>query len=159
MNEKVAINGDCAKPVGLLPDIRGTYVLQKWESIDGKQNIPPVQKGTLTFDDHRRIFTFVGQDDSGNFSAEMYVAKYTLTERLYTETSEYLLLDHENGSKKASYDLQENTYASVTEINNGKIKFALPHPFEKEGDVVVEFAGNQMVATIGNDFVYYWEKA
>jgi hypothetical protein len=88
----------------------------------------------------------------------MYVAQYSLNDSVYSETSEFLVLDHHNGAKPASYDMDKKTYQSPVTRSGGKLRFALPHPFEKTGSVVVEFSGNQMKATIENAYEYFWEK-
>jgi hypothetical protein len=139
-------------------NIEGTYILVKYEAFDGKTATPPIQEGSITFTKDRRIFTFVGKDDQGRYSSEMYVARYRLTDTTYSETPEYLVLDYGNPDKPATYDLGSNTVSSPVKIINNKISFALPHEFETTWPVVVEFDGGMMKATVGNKFIYYWQK-
>lgn len=112
----------------------------------------------MTFDGKRRIFTFVGKDDRGKDYAEMYVARYFLTDSSYSEVLEYLVLDHKNGEVPANYDYLEKEYRSAVTTDNGKLTFALPHPFENAIPVVIEFNGNSIRAKVGNDYEYFWEK-
>lgn len=142
----------------MTPSLEGTYRLTKWEALDDKQEAPPVQQGTLTFTRTHRIFTFVGRDKDGKLSSEMYVAKCELSESTYTETPEYLVLDYHHGERPASYDLNNETVASRVPRTNGQLAFVLPHPFETVYPVTVTFEPKVMKATVGGQFIYYWEK-
>ena len=74
------------------------------------------------------------------------------------ETSEYLIVDDQIGDKGISYDLSNTTAKSPVSIDGGRIRFALPQPFEQALSVTVEFDGATLKATGKDLFIDYWEK-
>ncbi len=72
------------------PNIEGTYQLVRRELPDGAVQLPLAVKGMITLTKEFRNFSVVWKDDEGKFYSECYVARYTLTDKEYTETSEYL---------------------------------------------------------------------
>lgn len=139
-------------------EIEGTYVLKSWRSFDSNDILPSIQKGTLTFDGKRRIFTFASKDDLGNNYSEMYVARYTLTDSSYSEVSEFLILDHKNSETPASYDFIEKEYTSKVTMHGKNLVFALPHPFENSIPVILEFEDKSIKANVGGKYEYLWER-
>ena len=83
----------------------------------------------ITYTKEFRNFSVVSKDDQGRFYSECYVARYTLTDQEYAETSEYLIVDDQIGDKGISYDLSNTTAKSPVSIDGGRIRFALPQPF------------------------------
>lgn len=140
------------------PDIEGTYQLVRRELPDGTVQHPPAVKGIITFTKQIRNFSVVWKDDQGRFYSECYVARYTLTDQEYTETSDYLIVDDQIGGKGISYDLSNNTAKSPVSIEGERITFALPQPFEKALSITVEFEGTTLKATGKDLFIDYWEK-
>lgn len=112
----------------------------------------------LTHTKQYRNFSVVWTDDKGKFYSECYVARYALTDREYAETSEYLIVNDQTGGKGISYDLSTTTAKSPVSLDGGRIKFALPQPFEKALSITVEFEGVILRATVKALFVDYWEK-
>lgn len=140
------------------PSIEGTYQLVRRELVDGTVQLPPTVKGMVSFTKEFRNFNVVWKDAAGKFYSEGYVARYTLTDKEYTEISEYLMVNDQIEGKGISYDLTINTATSPVSVDGGRIRFALPQPFEKALSITVEFDGAKLKAT-GNDlFVDYWEK-
>jgi hypothetical protein len=141
------------------PSIEGTYQLVRRELPDGTVQSPPTLKGMITYTKEFRNFSIVWEDDKGKFYSECYVARYTLTDVEYAETSEYLIVDDQIGGKGISYDLSNTTAKSPVSFDGGRIRFALPQPFEKVPAITVEFDGANLKAT-GKDlfFIDYWEK-
>jgi hypothetical protein len=140
------------------PNIEGTYRLIRRELPDGTIQLPPALKGMFSFSEKFRNFSVVWKDDTGKFYSECYVARYTLSEREYTETQEYLIVNDQIGGKGISYDLSDNTAASPVSVEGGRIRFALPQPFEKALSITVEFDGSTLKATGKDLFIDYWEK-
>ena len=121
-------------------------------------SFPPAMKGMITYTKEFRNFSVVSKDDQGRFYSECYVARYTLTDQEYAETSEYLIVDDQIGDKGISYDLSNTTAKSPVSIDGGRIRFALPQPFEQALSITVEFDGATLKATGKDLFIDYWEK-
>ena len=135
------------------PNIEGTYQLVRRELPDGTVQFPPAMKGMITYTKEFRNFSVVWKDDQGRFYSECYVARYTLTDQEYAETSEYLTVDDQIGDKGISYDLSNTTAKSPVST-----RFALSQPFEQALSITVEFDGATLKATGKDLFIDYWEK-
>jgi hypothetical protein len=140
------------------PRIEGTYRLVRRELPDGTVQHPPDVKGMITYTREYRNFSVVWKDDKGRYYSECYVARYTLTNKEYSETSEYLIVNDQIGGKAISYDLSTNTAKSPVSVVEGRISFALPQPFERALSITVEFDGGTLKATGKDLFIDYWEK-
>jgi hypothetical protein len=140
------------------PHIEGTYRLVRRELPDGTVQHPPTVKGMITFTKEYRNFSVVWKDEQSRFYSECYVARYTLTDKEYSETSDYLIVNDQIGGKGISYDLSNTTAKSPVSIGGKRISFALPQPFEKALSITVEFDGGILKATGKDLFVDYWEK-
>ena len=136
------------------PNIEGTYQLVRRELPDGTVQFPPAMKGMITYTKEFRNFSVVSKDDQGRFYSECYVARYTLTDQEYAETSEYLIVDDQIGDKGISYDLSNTTAKSPVSIDGGRIR----QPFEQALSITVEFDGATLKATGKDLFIDYWEK-
>ena len=112
----------------------------------------------VTFTKEFRNFSVVWKDDKGRFYSESYVARYTLTDKEYEETSEYLIVDDQINGKGITYDMSNTTAKSSVSIDGERIMFALPQAFEKALSIVVEIDGATLKATGKGLFVDYWEK-
>jgi hypothetical protein len=142
----------------VVPSIEGTYKLIKRELPDGTIQQPPVVNGMCTFTKEYRNFSVVWKDDKDLFYSEAYVARYTLTDKEYIETSEYLIVSDQIGGKEISYDLSNTTATAPVSFDGERIKFDLPQPFEKVLFITVEFAGDKLKAAGKGMFIDYWEK-
>lgn len=140
------------------PSIEGTYQLIRRELPDGTVQLPPVVKGMITYTKEYRNFGVVWKDEKDRYYSESYNARYTLTDKEYTETSEYLIVNDQIGSNGISYDLANNTAKSPVSLEGGRIRFDLPQPFEKALSITVEFNGAELKATGKNLFTDYWVK-
>jgi hypothetical protein len=140
------------------PRIEGTYRLVRRELPDGTVQHPPTVKGMITFTKEYRNFSVVWKDEQSRFYSECYVARYTLTDKEYSETSDYLIVNDQIGGKGISYDLSNTAAKSPVSIDGKRISFALPQPFEKALSITVEFDGGILKATGKDLFVDYWEK-
>ena len=140
------------------PSIEGTYQLVRRKLPDGTVQLPPAVKGMITYTNEFRNFSVVWKDDKGKFYSECYVARYRLTNKEYSETSEYLIVDDQIGGKGISYDLSNTTATSPVSVDGTRITFALPQPFEKALSITLEFDGANLKATGKDLFIDYWEK-
>jgi len=140
------------------PRIEGTYRLVRRELPDGTVQHPPAVKGMITFTREYRNFSVVWKDEKDRYYSECYVARYTLTDKEYSETSDYLIVNDQIGGKGISYDLSNTTAKSPVSIDGKRISFALPQPFERALSITVEFDEGILKATGEDLFVDYWEK-
>jgi len=140
------------------PSIEGTYQLMRRELPNGTVQLPPIVKGMFTYTKEFRNFSVVWQDDQGRFYSECYVARYTLTDTEYSETSEYLISDDQIQRKGIGYDLSSSTATSPVTCDGGRIRFALPQPFETTLSITLDIEGAKLTATAKDQFVDYWEK-
>ncbi len=140
------------------PSIEGTYQFVRRELPDGTVQVPPTVKGLLTYTKDFRNFSVLWQDDKGRFYSECYIARYTLTDREYTETAEYLIVDDQISGKGISYDLSGTTASSAVAIEGQRVSFPLPQAFETALSITAEFDGTNFTATGKDLFIDYWEK-
>ena len=138
-------------------NIVGTYRLIRRELPNGTVQLPPIVKGMFTYTKEFRNFSVVWQDDQGQFYSECYVARYTLTDKEYSETAEYLISDDQIHRKGIGYDLSNSTAKSPVLYDGTRIRFALPQPFEKALSISVVFEGQKLTATAKDQFIDYWE--
>lgn len=151
-------SNDRHKTTMAAPSIEGTYRLVRQEPPGGTPSVPPVLKGMITFTQTFRIFSFVSQDDTGRFYSEFYVARYTLTDTEYAETPEYLIVDDRAGDGETRYDLSDTPSRSPVSTDGGRIRFALPQPFEQAFGITTEFDGGTLRTTDNDQNTYIWEK-
>lgn len=140
------------------PSIEGTYRLVRRELPDGTVQHPPAVKGMTIFTREYRNFSLVRKDEKGRYHSRCYVARYTLTDREYSETSDYLIVNDQIGGEGISYDLSNTTAKSPVSIDGKRIRFALPQSFEKALSITIEFDGGTLKATGKDLFIEYWEK-
>jgi hypothetical protein len=67
-------------------------------------------------------------------------------------------MDDQMGGKGISYDLSNTTAKSPVFLDAGRVRFALPQPFEKALSITLEFGGTKLKATGKDLFIDYWEK-
>ena len=137
--------------------IEGTYRLVRRELPDGAVQVPPAVMGMITFTKEYRNFSVAWKDEEGRYYSVCYVARYKLTQAEYTETPEYLIVDDQIGGKGIRYDLSNAAASSPVSFEGGRIRFALPQPFEKAMSVTLEIGRGRLKATGKDLFVDYWE--
>ena len=142
----------------IAPSIEGTYQFVRRELRDGTVQHPPVVKGLMTFTRQFRNFSVVWQDEQGRYYSSCYAARYSLTDKEYTETSEYLIVDNQIGGQGIRYDVSSTTAASPVSIDGKRITFALPQAFEKALAITLEFDGAKLKAVGKDRFIDYWGK-
>jgi len=89
-------------------NIEWTYQLICRELPDGTVQLPPIVKGMFTYTKESRNFSVECQDNHDQFYSECYVARYTLTDKEYSETAEYLIADDQIRCKSINYDLSRS---------------------------------------------------
>jgi len=136
----------------------GTHRLIRRELADGTVQLPPSVKGMLTYSKEFRNFNVVWQDDHGQFNSECDVARYTLTDKEYSETAEYLILDDPIHRKGIGDDLSHSTAQAPVLYDGTRIRLALPQPFKEALAITVECGGHTLTATTKGQFIDYCEK-
>jgi hypothetical protein len=134
--------------------IEGTYKFL-WRKLPNGQTIkPPMAMGLQTFTKEYRNFNVMWVDSSGKHFSFSVVSKYKLTDKEYTETVMYYVMNDEIGMMKKGITYVTNqTKSSPVEMKDGKITVKLP--FDPP---TVTFDGNKLTATAEGMFTDYWEK-
>jgi len=141
-----------------IPSIAGTYRLMRREFPDGSAQHTPEIQGMMTYTGKWRNFSVVWKDEAGRYYSECYVAEYSLTETEYSETAHYLIVDDQIGGKNISYDLGEQTATSPVTVDDGRVTFRLPQPFETALHITVTFDGDEFRAELKDVCVDVWHK-
>lgn len=140
------------------PSIEGTYHLIRRELPDGTTQYPPDVNGMITFTKEFRNFSVLWKDEDDRFHSECYVARYNLTDKEYSETPEYLIVDDGIRGKGIRHDLSRTTASSPVSRDAERITLALPQPFENALGITVEFDRAGLKATGKGLFTDYWER-
>lgn len=134
------------------PSIEGTYKLLWRKLPDGTTVKPPMAMGIQTFTKDVRNFNVMWTDQKGkHFSFSVY-SKYKLTDKDYTETIHFGIMNDEIGGKGISY-ITDQTKTVPINFDGKKLEFKFP--FDPPS---VTFEGNKMTATAEGMFTDYWEK-
>ena len=145
------VSSPADSPVSKVPSIEGTYVFQYRTLADGTTLKTPVVSGIQTFTKDKRNFNIMWTDKSGKrFSFSVY-SDYKFTDKDYTETIHFGVLNDEIDGKGLTY-ITDQTKTVPIKYENGKLQFHLP--FDPPD---VTFQGNEMIATLkgGTD---HWVK-
>jgi hypothetical protein len=141
-------------PESYAPSIEGTYRLVARELPDGTRQEPPAVEGLITYTRRFRNFNIIWHDADGNPFSIGYIARYSLTDTEYSETSVYRLVNDQISGARLSYDLSGPSGASPITVTDGSIAFTLP--LYGEPDVV--YTADGITAWREGEFVDYWEK-
>ncbi len=136
------------------PSIEGTYTLVSRELPNGTKQGPPDVLGLLTYTNEYRNFNLYVKGASGKSFSIASIGTYTLTDKAYSETNIYYLVNDGIGGMGVSYDLSGSTGSSPVSVKEGRIEFQLP--LHSEPSVV--FAGDKFTATRQGAFVDHWER-
>lgn len=134
------------------PSIEGTYKFLWRKLPDGTTVKPPMVMGIQTFTKTKRNFNIMWVDSSGkHFSFSVY-SDYKLTDKDYTETIHFGVMNDEISGKGLSY-ITDQTKTVPIKMTGEKVEFKFP--FDPPS---VTFEGNKMIATGKGQFTDYWEK-
>jgi hypothetical protein len=145
---------DLSKETHLLktPSIEGTYELMWRKLPDGTTVKPPMLMGVQTFTKNIRNFNLMEIDKNGKYNSYSVFSTYNLTDKVYTETIHFSIMNDEIAGKGVTYITDQTKTAPVT--YDGK-KLEIKFPFDPP---TVTFEGNKMTATAEGMFTDYWEK-
>lgn len=134
------------------PSIEGTYKLLWRKLPDGTTVKPPMVMGIQTFTKDVRNFNVMWTDKNGkHFSFSVY-STYKLTDKDYTETIHFGVMNDEINGKGLSYITNQTKTAPIN-FDGKELEFKFP--FDPPS---VIFEGNKLTATAEGMFTDYWEK-
>ena len=134
--------------------IVGTYKFMYRKLPNGTELKPPTVMGLQTFTKEYRNFNIMWVDNDGHHFSLSVVSKYKLTDKEYTETLLYSVMNDEAGIIKKGVTYTTNqTKSTPVKMKDGKISFQFPFdpPY-------TTFEGNKMIASKKGMFTDYWEK-
>lgn len=134
--------------------IEGTYKFMYRKLPNGMEVKAPAIMGLQNFSHGYRNFNVMWMDSAGHHFSLSIVSKYKITDKEYTETLLYSVMNDEAGliKKGITYNMKQ-TKSSPVKTGNGKISFKFP--FDPPS---VTFEGNKMIASAPGMFTDYWEK-
>ena len=134
--------------------IEGTYKFMYRKLPNGTEVKAPAIMGLQNFNKGYRNFNVMWMDSAGHHFSLSVVSKYKLTDKDYTETLLYSVMNDEAGiiKKGITYSMNQ-TKSSPLKVEDGKISFKFP--FDPPS---VTFEGNKMIASAPGMFTDYWEK-
>lgn len=134
------------------PSIEGTYVLVSRKLPDGTTMKPPSVSGIQTFTKDARNFNIMWTDKNGKHSSYSVYSNYKLTDKDYTETIHFGIMNDEISGKGLSYTTDQT---KTVPIKSEEGKLEIQFPFDLPA---VTFENNKMIATAKGMFTDYWEK-
>ena len=118
---------------------------------EGKKVVAPDVIGMMTFTKTPRNFNIYWTTD-GKANSISVVAKYTLTDKAYTEDSIYYAADFDG--KGITYETAPAHGSAPVTSKGGKTQFAFPLHSEPTG----EFDKHEFITTREGVFVDHWKK-
>ncbi len=138
--------------VAQVPSIEGTYRLVSRTLPDGRVQRPPEVAGLMTLTKTHLNMNVMVKDGGKHFSLSQ-VSTYKLTDREFTETLLFQMVNNEIGGKGITYDTNGRTQSSPVKIEGRKVEFKFP--FEAPS---VSFDGDKATARTPSGLVAIWEK-
>lgn len=134
------------------PDIEGAYRLVLRKLPDGTRIMSPDISGLMTFTKTTRNLNVAYKDKDGKHFSYSLVSKYKLSDKEYSETVLYSLMNDETGGKGLTYQMEEKSATVPVSKADEKIEFKMPFD-----PVTITINGDRINAT-GENFTDYWEK-
>ena len=133
------------------PNIEGTYMLEYRETSDGKKIMAPEIVGMLSFSKNVRNFN-VYWISGGKPSSISMVAKYTLSDKEYTEDCMYYAQNMDG--KGIAYETTATHGVSPVTMKDGAIGFTPA----LHGEPMLSITKSGMTATRTGVFTDHWKK-
>ncbi len=134
------------------PTIIGTWKFMSRTLPDGTVLKPPMVDGITTFTKDIRNFSVMWTDKNGKHTSFTVYSNYKLTDKDYSESLIYGIMNDEIGGKGITYTTDQKKTVPIT--FDGK-KLDIKMPFDP---VTVTFEGNKMTAVNEGQFTDVWEK-
>ena len=133
------------------PNIEGTYMLEYRETSDGKKIMAPEIVGMLSFSKNVRNFNVYWMS-GGKPSSISMVAKYTLSDKEYTEDCMYYAQNMDG--KGITYETTATHGVSPVTMKDGAIGFTPA----LHGEPMLSITKSGMTATRTGVFTDHWKK-
>jgi hypothetical protein len=133
------------------PNIEGTYMLEYRELADGKKLVAPEIVGMLSFSKNVRNFNVYWMS-GGKPSSISMVAKYTLSDKEYTEDCMYYAQNMDG--KGIAYETTATHGVSPVTMKDGAIGFTPA----LHGEPILSITKSGMTATRTGVFTDHWKK-
>ena len=133
------------------PKIEGTYMLEYRETSDGKKIVAPEIVGMLSFSKNVRNFNVYWMS-GGKPSSISMVAKYTLSDKEYTEDCMYYAQNMDG--KGIAYETTATHGVSPVTMKDGAIGFTPA----LHGEPMLSITKSGMTATRTGVFTDHWKK-
>ena len=133
------------------PNIEGTYMLEYRELADGKKLVAPEIVGMLSFSKNVRNFNVYWMS-GGKPSSISMVAKYTLSDKEYTEDCMYYAQNMDG--KGIAYETTATHGVSPVTMKDGAIAFTPA----LHGEPMLSITKSGMTATRTGVFTDHWKK-
>ncbi|MSR34868.1 MAG: hypothetical protein EXS12_08780 [Phycisphaerales bacterium] len=133
------------------PTIEGTYMLEYRETSDGKKMMAPEIVGMLSYSKTVRNFNVYWMSD-GKPSSISIVAKYTLSDKVYTEDCMYYAQNRDG--KGITYETRVAHGVSPVTMKDGEIQFTP----SLHGEPMLSINKSGMIATKTGAFTDHWKK-
>ena len=133
------------------PNIEGTYMLEYRELADGKKLVAPEIVGMLSFSKNVRNFNVYWMS-GGKPSSISMVAKYTLSDKEYTEDCMYYAQNMDG--KGIAYETTATHGVSPVTMKDGAIGFTPA----LHGEPMLSITKSGMTATRTGVFTDHWKK-
>jgi len=133
------------------PNIEGTYMLEYRETSDGKKVMAPEIVGMLSFSKNVRNFNVYWMS-GGKPSSISMVAKYTLSDKEYTEDCMYYAQNMDG--KGIAYETTATHGVSPVTMKDGAIGFTPA----LHGEPILSITKSGMTATRTGVFTDHWKK-
>ncbi|HSP89154.1 MAG TPA: hypothetical protein VLN45_13545 [Ignavibacteriaceae bacterium] len=133
-------------------DIEGAYKLVLRKLSDGTRIMAPDIKGLMTYTETSRNFNVAYKDKNGKYFSYSVISNYKLTDKDYTETIQYSLMNDEAAGKELTYQMEEKSATVPVKKVDGNLEIKMPFD-----PVTVTFNGDRITAK-GDQFTDYWEK-
>lgn len=132
-------------------NIEGTYMLEYRETADGKKMMAPEIVGMLSYSKNVRNFNVYWMS-GGKPSSISMVAKYTLSEKEYTEDCMYYAENMDG--KGITYNTAATRGVSPVTMKDGAIVFTPA----LHGEPMLAISKSGMIATKTGAFTDHWKK-
>jgi hypothetical protein len=138
---------------GQLSSVEGTWRLVARDLPDGTHLTPPQIMGMYSVTKGQRNLNVFWHTPDGKPASYSLMSTYTLTNREYTETLLFSILNDPSNPQSPVYGLAGETKTMPVTWQGRRISFKLP--FDAPS---VEFDGDRLTATAEGAFVDHWEK-
>ena len=142
-----------ATPSLAQPSIEGTYRLVSRTLPDGTVQQAPQAIGLMTMTKTHRNMNIMWRDGAGKRFSLSQVSGYTLSDREYSESLLYQIINDEIGGKGLIYNTEQRTMSSPVKIEGRAVQFKFP--FEAP---TVTFDGDRATATSPSGLRAVWER-